>query len=172
MAIERLGHVGLWARDLRKMRDFYRDFVGLTVTDEDLDLGLCFLSSRPEEEHHELALIRVGFDGSEITNPTPVQQVSFRLETIEDLLRYQRKVDEQKVPIQRIVTHGYAIGLYVFDPEGNPVEFYYPTKIDARQPFLKPIDLHQSAEKVLSQVWTGTPGLPGPRIGPDGPAER
>lgn len=56
MAIMKLGHTGLWVYDLPKMRDFYERIVGLTVTDEDPDLGIVFFSSRPEEEHHEFVL--------------------------------------------------------------------------------------------------------------------
>jgi catechol-2,3-dioxygenase len=54
--ITRLGHVGLFCNDLMKMRDFYSRVMGLAITDEDLERGICFLSADPEAEHHELAL--------------------------------------------------------------------------------------------------------------------
>jgi catechol-2,3-dioxygenase len=34
-SIARLGHVGLHVQDLEKAKPFYRDILGLTVTDED-----------------------------------------------------------------------------------------------------------------------------------------
>ena len=43
-----LGHVGIYAHDLMKMRDFYTRVIGLQVADEDLEgRGMCFLSSGP-----------------------------------------------------------------------------------------------------------------------------
>lgn len=38
------------------MRDFYERVLGLTVTDEDPGQGMVFVSSRPEQEHHEMVL--------------------------------------------------------------------------------------------------------------------
>src|SRR5947199_345648 len=38
-----LGHVGLYCRELSTMRDFYARVLGLTISDEDLDRGICFL---------------------------------------------------------------------------------------------------------------------------------
>src|SRR5712692_4179950 len=46
-SIARLGHVGLYTNDLDKQRRFYQDVLGLTVTDEDPDVGMVFLSARP-----------------------------------------------------------------------------------------------------------------------------
>ncbi len=58
MRIAELGHAGLHVHDLGRMRDFYERVLGLRVTDEDPELGLVFLSSRPEVEHHEFVLAR------------------------------------------------------------------------------------------------------------------
>ena len=49
MAITGLGHTGLWVYDLPVMRDFYERVMGLTVTDEDAELGIVFFSARPDE---------------------------------------------------------------------------------------------------------------------------
>ncbi len=80
--ITRLGHVGLFCNDLMKMRDFYSRVMGLTITDEDLERGICFLSADPEAEHHELALARAK-DPSQKTHN--VQQVSFKVESLDDV---------------------------------------------------------------------------------------
>jgi catechol-2,3-dioxygenase len=53
-----LGHVGFDCNDLMTMRDFYTRVMGLTITDEDLQRGICFLSANPAAEHHELALVQ------------------------------------------------------------------------------------------------------------------
>ena len=43
--VTRLGHVGLFCNDLLKMRDFYSRIMGLKITDENLERGICFLSA-------------------------------------------------------------------------------------------------------------------------------
>ena len=58
MPVLGLGHTGLWVTDLAVMRDFYERVVGLTVTDEDEEQGIVFLSAQPEVEHHEFVLQR------------------------------------------------------------------------------------------------------------------
>ena len=77
-----LGHVGIYANDLMKQRDFYTRIMGLQVTDEDIDgLGIIFMSARPEEEHHEFVLMK-GRDAPE--DAKLVQQISFTVESIEE----------------------------------------------------------------------------------------
>ncbi|MCH7606311.1 MAG: VOC family protein [Chloroflexi bacterium] len=43
-AVTNLGHPALFCEDLERMRDFYSGFMGMTITDEDLDRGICSLS--------------------------------------------------------------------------------------------------------------------------------
>ena len=56
-SIARLGHVGIHCKDLEKQKSFYRDVIGLQVTNEDEHMGMVFLSARPDEEDHELLLV-------------------------------------------------------------------------------------------------------------------
>ena len=44
--IESLGHVGIYAEDLMKMRDFYSRVLGLEISDEDLEeRGMTFFTA-------------------------------------------------------------------------------------------------------------------------------
>ncbi len=54
--IERLAHVGIHVEDHDRAVAFYRDVLGLQVTDSEPELGMTFLSSRPDVEHHELLI--------------------------------------------------------------------------------------------------------------------
>src|SRR5215510_4974653 len=74
--ISGLGHVGLFCHDLPKMRDFYARILGLTISDENLERGICFLSAAPEAEHHELALVQAKEPGQKTHN---VQQVPYKV---------------------------------------------------------------------------------------------
>src|SRR5207244_11642764 len=80
--ISGLGHVGLFCNDLPKMRDFYARVLGLTISDENLERGICFLSAAPDAEHHELALVQAKEPGQKTHN---VQQVSFKVEGLDDV---------------------------------------------------------------------------------------
>jgi catechol-2,3-dioxygenase len=149
MPIAELGHVGFWVDDLAQMRTFYTEMMGLTVTDEDLEKGMVFLSARPETEHHELVLARgrQSFDDVKL-----IQQVSFRIDSVESLLDFHRRFKEAGVKVQQEVTHGNAYGIYFWDPEGNRIEVYYRVPIDVRQPFRKDLNLDQSLEDVLAEA--------------------
>ena len=145
-----LGHVGVYANDLMKMRDFYTRVIGLKVADEDLEgRGMCFLSSDPVSEHHEFVLMK-GRKAAADTNL--IQQISFKVPTIQDLREYKEKLDDEGMKIDRIVSHGNAFGMYFFDPEGNRVELYYRTGFPVPQPHGDPLDLSRSDQELLSDA--------------------
>jgi catechol-2,3-dioxygenase len=168
MAIAELGHTGIWVHDLERMREFYSTVLGLTVTDEDLDHGIVFLSARPEVEHHEFVLARGRQGGDDVKL---IQQISFRVEDLETLLEFHRNFKEADVQVQQEVTHGNAYGIYFWDPEGNRIEVYVRVPRDVRQPFRKELNLGQSAEEVLAEAerllhdgGPATTGVPGGRV--------
>lgn len=146
--IQRLGHTGLYCNDLAKMRDFYTRVMGLTVTDEDAQMGMVFLSSQPEVEHHEL-LLRKGR-----TAPLDVKlvdQIAWRLSSVAELKEFNERFKREGVKFAQKVTHGNALGIYFFDPEGNRNEVYYMTGVDTRQPFREEMDYELPAEKFLDE---------------------
>jgi len=112
-SIARLGHVGLHVQDLEKGKAFFRDIVGLTVTDEDPELGMVFMSARPEEEHHEFLLCRGRNVG---TDAKVVQQISFRCNSLGDVIGFYRRFKEHGIRIDRTVSHGNALSVYFYDP--------------------------------------------------------
>lgn len=145
--IDGLGHVGIYVHDLMVQRDFWSRVMGLRIADEDLeDRGMVFLSSHPEDEHHEFVLMR----GRDVPREGKVvQQVSFKVPTIDDLKEYHARLVAEDVEIDRIVSHGNALGMYFFDPEGNRIEIYYRTGYDVPQPHGDPIDMEASVEELL-----------------------
>ena len=141
-----LGHVGLYVEDMPKMVDFYSNFLGLKVT----DVGwprIVFMSARPEEEHHELALAQAA--NGEKTN---AQQISFTVGSLADLKAFHTEIKEHGLQIDRVVNHGNAFGCYFRDPEHNRVEVYWHTGVDYKQPFGDPIDLEWSEADLLQKV--------------------
>jgi catechol 2,3-dioxygenase-like lactoylglutathione lyase family enzyme len=142
-----LGHVGLFCNDLKTMRDFYARILGLTISDEDLERGICFLSASPEAEHHELALVQA----KEAAQKTrEVQQISFKVQRLDDVRAFYHRLRDAGMRIDRTVTHGIACSVYFFDPEDNRIELYYTTPYQVRQPFGAPIDLDQPDDELLT----------------------
>ena len=142
-----LGHVGLFCHDLGKMRDFYARVIGLTISDEDLERGICFLSAAPEAEHHELALVQAKDPAQKTHN---VQQVSFKVKSLDDVRAFYHRLKLAGLRIDRTVTHGIACSVYFYDPEDNRIELYYTTPYRVRQPLGAPIDLDQPDDELLS----------------------
>lgn len=149
MAIAELGHTGLWVYDLARMRDFYERVLGLTVTDEDEGHGIVFLSSRPSVEHHEFVL-QVGRTAA--IGDKQEHQISWRVESLEDVIDYHHRFEREGVKVQQEVTHGNAFGIYFFDPEGNRNEVYLRIHRDVRQPFRKSIDFGRSPEEIYAEA--------------------
>ncbi|MFG1609784.1 VOC family protein [Actinoplanes sp. NPDC049265] len=154
MAITGLGHTGLWVYDLPVMRDFYERVMGLTVTDQDTDMGIVFFSARPAEEHHEFVL-QTGRTSA--IGEKQQHQISWRVASLDDIRAFHRRFQDEGVPVQQEVTHGNAYGIYFFDPEGNRNEVYLRIEKDVRQPFRKSIDfglepdeIHAEAERLLT----------------------
>ncbi len=142
-----LGHVGLYCNDLGKMRDFYAGVLGLTISDEDLERGICFLSGAPDAEHHELALVRAKDPTQKTQN---VQQVSFKVQSLDDVRAFYHRLQDAGMKIDRTVTHGIACSVYFYDPEGNRIELYYTTPFKVRQPLGEHIDLDKPDADLLA----------------------
>jgi catechol-2,3-dioxygenase len=142
-----LGHVGLHVRDIERSKAFYRDILGLAVSDVSAQTGSVFMTAKDRRrEHHELLLVPGREDGK------VVQQISFRCASLTDLKAFHRLFVEQHIPIVRIVSHGNAVGVYFLDPDGNQVEIYWPTGIDWPQPFGKPVDLNASDDEIIANL--------------------
>jgi catechol-2,3-dioxygenase len=141
MPIQKLGHVGIWAQDLPKMRDFYTRIVGLQIADE--APNAVFMSSDPDREHHEFVL----FTGTP-EQKTCVQQISFSCEKLEDVVEYYKRFKDNGVRFRSVTSHGNAVGLYFFDPEDNVCEVYWTTPWKAHQPYGVAVDLTQDLNEV------------------------
>jgi catechol 2,3-dioxygenase-like lactoylglutathione lyase family enzyme len=150
--VQGLGHVGLYVKDLERELWFYRDLLGLQVTDQGEERGFVFMSARPQEEHHELLLARDPEKASGM-----LQQLSFYCGSLAELKEFHRRFQANGIAFERVVTHGNAIGIYVHDPEGNTVEVYWHTGLDWPQPFGRPMDLTRPDEEILGALTTGLP---------------
>jgi catechol 2,3-dioxygenase-like lactoylglutathione lyase family enzyme len=147
-SVSSLGHFGISVTDYDRMLEFYTGVLGLTVTDGGgPGARNVFLSADPEREHHEFVLgIRPGHKSN-------AQQISFTVGSLDDLRELYHAIrDQPDCKIERVVSHGIAIGCYFRDPEQNRVEVYWPTDMDYVQPVGEPVDLDQTNDAILDQV--------------------
>ncbi|MEY2621648.1 MAG: hypothetical protein RIT26_1468 [Pseudomonadota bacterium] len=148
-SIQRVAHVGVFVTDLERSIAFYRDILGLTVTDEDRGPGLIFLSSHPDDEHHEILLA----SGRDVPpNVKLLQQIAFRCETLTDVVEYWKRFKANQVKIMYTITHGNAISCYFKDPDDNILEVYWQTGLKARQGFLMGLDFNKSEQELMAEV--------------------
>lgn len=142
-------HTGIFCADLDMMVEFYCSKIGFIVSDRGVaSTGhrLFFMTQDPEI-HHQLVL----FDGKPTGLPfNPINQLSFLLDSLEDLRTYYRKVLEFGLRDISQVDHGNAWSMYFTDPEGNPIEMYVDTPFYSPQPCREPLDLSQPAADILA----------------------
>ena len=97
-----LGHLGFYVRDIERSVAFYRDILGLQVSDRS-PRGAVFMTAQGRlAEHHELYLAPGRNDEG---NVNVIQQISLRCTTLKDVKDFHRVFVDNKVPINRVVTH-------------------------------------------------------------------
>ena len=145
-----LAHVGFYVRDLERMIAFYGRVLGLVVTDTGpyyLGGHIAFLS-RNSDEHHQVVMASGRAEGS----PTTMNQLSFRVKSLEDLKRFYAALVAEQVKEINPRNHGNAWSVYFSDPEGNRIEIYTPSPWHVVQPFGKPLDLTEPVEAILAKT--------------------
>ena len=140
-------HVGLYAKDPSLTAEFYRDVMGMQIVGgssaDAAPIGAsAFLSSRPEEESHEIALF---------TNPE-IRHVAFKVASLAELRSFYQRICARKLPVKMAANHGASLAFYFDDPDGNMIEVYWPTGVKCRQPFIEPLDLTQREEALRATL--------------------
>ena len=142
-----LGHIGFYVQDLDLMKDFYANFMGMTLTKVG-PIG-AFFSADPGAVDHEIALLN---GRTSLEDPHWIQQISMRVDSLDDLRDFKRRIHAHGYKLDRIVTHASAIGCYFRDPEDNPTEVFWLTGLTSWAQIGIPIDVDQSDEAVMAEV--------------------
>ncbi|MBM3342669.1 MAG: VOC family protein [Betaproteobacteria bacterium] len=146
-----LSHVGIYVRDAEPMIRFYQEVLGLTVTDRGLSTSskapIVFMSANPTQ-HHQFVLVQ----GRKDDGPSTVNQLSFKVETLDEIRAIAQKVKARGITTIRQTSHGNAWSIYFPDPEGNFIEIYMDTPWHVAQPHGDPMDFSKSDAKI--HAWT------------------
>ncbi len=122
MPIERVGHVVLKMRDLDAAKGFYRDILGMKITDEREGFGVFF---RFEDYHHDIAVFKVEDDAdAPRKNQVGLAHVALVADSFETVKEMYQRLKDHDVPIVRTVDHGITRSVYFQNPDGNELEIY------------------------------------------------
>jgi len=144
-------HVGLHATNPVASAEFYRDVLGMQIVDGSAPghpIGAtAFLSSRPDEEHHEIALF---------ADPT-FAHIAFKVSSLAEFRSFHARVVEKNIPIKFVLNHGVSFAFYFDDPDGHMIEVYWPTgALDSYpQPYTEALDLTLPDEVLLEHLARG-----------------
>lgn len=159
----RLGHANLWVEDLQRSEAFYHDICGLTVEFWEPDLVATFLGTG--NTPHDLGMIettggeaRYGRNGllqipAGIGARVGLGHLAWELENEAELVEAYRRARSAGVNLDITVDHQVAHSVYLFDPDGNYMEYYCDTVKDWRRV------LHGEMELITS-AWDPEEGEP------------
>ena len=147
--ISGLSHVGVFVKDLNQMTEFYCGTLGLTESHRNGD-RMVFLTADIEKEDHEVVLV-TGRDG----DAKIIQQLSFRVNDVEDVRGFYKTFKDMGIEIQQTVSHGAGVSCYFYDPEGNRIEVFADIEMPNGRGYSGPIDLEKSKEDLVAQIIAG-----------------
>ena len=129
------------------LAEFYRDVLGMQAVgssgpDNPFVGASNFLSSRPDEESHEI----VFFSDARLCH------TAFRVATLAELRERYRSVVERGLQVKMALNHGVSLAFYFDDPEGNMIEIYWATDLPYGQPYGHPVDLTLPEAELLRDV--------------------
>jgi len=124
--IRKLGHVGIFVRDVEKSKKFYTEILGFKVSDVN-EQGITFL--RCATDHHDTVLVPLPKEkpGSAPTERGEIQQISYEVDRVEDLREALKFLKEKEITIvsglrQRGPGNDKTIDF--LDPDGNNIQLY------------------------------------------------
>lgn len=123
--VRKIGHVGLYCRDLPKMVDFYTRVLGFKVSDVN-EKGMTFL--RFGADHHSFVLAAMSEEEKKKgAGAMLLQQIAMEVANLESLKRMRRYLVSQGVNVRGKIKHEGPGNDYTFDfddPEGNRLQFF------------------------------------------------
>lgn len=143
-------HLGILVNDLAMMEDFYTRVLGFTVSDRGVARGSKIVfTTWDATEHHQMVLVEGRPAAMQFNH---INQMSFRVQSIEELQAVWRRVKDAKGVHDLYGTnHGFAWSIYFRDPEGNRVEIFVDSPWYIDQPCVEDLDLSQPADEIRAR---------------------
>jgi len=140
----RIAHVGISTRDPQALAAFYQEMFGMQLVGGAKNGANTFVASHPEQENHDLAFFK--------DNPRAAH-IALRVESPGDLLEFYQQAQAKEIPIHFIWNHGFALAVYVSDPDSNLLEVYWATgREDYQPPYVEQLTLDGQTEAGLREL--------------------
>jgi catechol 2,3-dioxygenase len=141
----RLSHMGFAVKNLDAMEAFYTKVLGFSVSDRGIirNAPMVFLTKDPKD-HHQIVL-----QEQRTTDETTINQISFQLNTLDELRAIWEILREANVAELKPVDHCLSYSVYCHDPEGNRLEFFIDGQFYVHQPMIQELDLTLSDAEII-----------------------
>ena len=160
--LNKIGHVVLRARDLRRSMDFYIQVLGFQHSDtygEDMmPGGMVFLRFSPD--HHGIALVG-GMAGQ--AEKREMHHMAFEVSTLEEVFAAREHLRKHKVPIvfEGRRRAGVQIAVEFLDPDGHHLEIYWGLDQVGEDGRVRPRSEWREAHSLEEAVANPVPGQMG-----------
>ena len=126
MHVQALGHVVLKVRNLQRSEDFFSGLLGMPIISRISDPGMTFFALETSGNHHDFALMEVGFDArSPGDHTTGLAHVAFKVGgSAEEFGLARRLFDASETRVLYEAERGSSRSVHVLDPDGNEIELY------------------------------------------------
>jgi len=122
---KKLGHVGIYVKDLEKSKTFYTEVVGLKVSDE-LPARAVFM--RCSHDHHDTVLFQLPSEkpGHSWNDRVELQQLSYEVDRLDELRQKVAELRAQGIEVIGPEQKGPGMDKTIEfrDPDGNKIQFY------------------------------------------------
>ena len=121
----KLGHVGIFVKDLERTKKFYTEVVGLKISDEFPGKAVFM---RCSHDHHDTVAFQLPPEKlpRAQSDRVEIQQISYEVDRIDDLRQKAAELRGQGIEVvgPERKTAGMDATIEFCDPDGNRVQFY------------------------------------------------
>ncbi|MBM2805850.1 MAG: glyoxalase [Deltaproteobacteria bacterium] len=121
----KLGHVGIYVRDLERSKKFYTEVVGLKVSDEFPGKAVFM---RCGQDHHDTVLFQLAAEklARSQNDRAEIQQISYEVDRLDDLRQKAAEVKALGIAVSGPQQRGPGMDKTIdfHDPDGNTIQFY------------------------------------------------
>lgn len=122
MSVIGLNHIVLKVKNLEKTHHFYSDLLGLKKVGK--RPGMSFYKIETSPNHHDLAFVEIGDLATQPPNHyLGLFHFCFSIKDKEEMWSLHDRLEKEGVRILGATDHNMMHSFYVFDPDGNVVEF-------------------------------------------------
>ena len=121
MHINKIGHIVLNVKNTEVSTKFYADLLGMEVVSRNEQGTSAFLSFGTQ--HHDLALFSAPEESEQ--GRLGLNHIALQIEGGPDEIeKFQQRLEDWGVPIDRIRNHGITSSVYFTDPDDNRIEVF------------------------------------------------